>query len=384
LIFKDFAINGNRGSGTNGNSTSGDPRGSSTVWYLGINVTNMDNVYVDGVYFYNTSSYNFRCSNCGNLTITRSYFESVPLDETVLGHGQTDGVHIDGPANDIVIRDSYFHTGDDSVALNAPEGYCGPITRATITNSTFHGSISGARLYSAGAACRSGAIPTVDNVRISNYNGDALVAALVIGLGTPHPLNIPRSITDVEFTNSTVTTPSGIYVDDTIGTFVLDNIKLRGLTNGAMLNAIWTHSEISDLKIRNVSLIRTPSGNTPQAGIFDGTEYHGAAVIDDLDINGFKIEDEGGPYTMLIFLKLQLWLMAGQLGRLFRHHSCTLAPRTEAAIGQVVPENVFGGIQKRLVSDNVGGTTAIFSVQKAANNNRRSFPSPSLISGLIS
>ncbi len=256
-------------------------------------------VTVDGVYFYNTSSYNFRCSNCGYVTVTRSYFEAVPSNETVLGHGQTDGVHIDGPSNDIVISDSYFHTGDDSVALNAPEGYCGPITRATITNSTFHGSISGARLYSAGVTCRSGAIPTVDHVSISNYNGDALVAALVIGLGKPHPLNIPRSITDLKWTNSIVTTPSGVYVDDTIGTFMLDNIKLRGLTNGAMLNAIWTHSTISYLKVRNVSLIRTPTGNTPHAGVFDGTEYYGSAVINDLDIDGFKIEDEGGPYADL-------------------------------------------------------------------------------------
>ena len=53
------------------------------------------------------------------------------------------------------------------------------------------------------------------------------------------------------------------------------------------------------LKIRDVSLIRTPTGNTPEAGVFDGTEYGGSAVIDDLDINGFNIEDEGGPYANL-------------------------------------------------------------------------------------
>lgn len=300
IIFKDFVINGNRGNGTNGNSTTGDPRGSLTAWYMGINVANMNNVYVDGVYFYNTSAYNFRCSNCGHVTVTRSHFETVLPDVPIVVNqtaGQTDGVHISGPANDIVISDSYFHTGDDSVALNAPEGYCGPITRVTITNSTFHQSISGGRIYSAGDICRSGAVPTVDGVTLSNYSGDAIGEALAIGLGMPHPLNIPRSITNVMWANSIVTAASGIQVDDTVGTLMLDNVKLRGLTNGAMLDALWTHTTINYLKIIDVSLIRTPTGNTPEAGVFDGTEYYGSAVIDDLDINGFKIEDEGGDYA---------------------------------------------------------------------------------------
>jgi hypothetical protein len=183
------------------------------------------------------------------------------------------------------------------VALNAPEGYCGPITRVIIANSTFYGSISGGRLYSAGVICRSGAIPTVDDVTFSNYGGYALFEALTIGLGVQHALNIPRSITNFTWANSTVTASSGIYMDDTVGTIMLDNFKLRGLTNGAMLNATWTNSTISCMKVNNVSLIRIPTGNTPHAGVFDGTEYHGSAVIDDLDIDGFKVEDEGGNYA---------------------------------------------------------------------------------------
>jgi hypothetical protein len=67
-------------------------------------------------------------------------------------------------------------------------------------------------------------------------------------------------------------------MDDTVGTIMLDNFKLRGLTNGAMLNATWTNSTISCMKVNNVSLIRIPTGNTPHAGVFDGTEYHGSAV----------------------------------------------------------------------------------------------------------
>jgi hypothetical protein len=302
VVFKDFVINGNRGNGTDGNSTTGNPRGSLTAWYMGINVANMNNVYVDGVYFYNTSSFNFRCSNCGHVTVTRSHFEAVLPNESIIPNqtaGQTDGVHIDGPADDISISDSYFHTGDDSVALNAPEGYCGPITRVSVTNSTFHQSISGGRIYSAGAICPSGAVPTVDNVTFKNYSGDVRGEALVIGAGMPHPLNIPHSIDNVTWTDSIVIASSGIWVDDTIGTLVLDNVKLRDLTWGAMLDAMFTDTTIDHLQISNVSLVRTPTGNTPLAGVFDGTEYGGSAVINNLDINGFNIEDEGGPYPNL-------------------------------------------------------------------------------------
>jgi Glycosyl hydrolases family 28 len=301
IAFKDFVINGNRGDGTNGNSTTGDPRGSLTTWYMGINVANMNNVYVDGVYFYNTSAFNFRCSNCGHVTVTRSHFEAVlPNTPVIIGQtaGQTDGVHIDGPSNDILISDSYFHTGDDSVALNAPEGYCGPITRVTISNSTFHQSISGGRIYSAGNVCRSGAVPTVDRVTLTNYGGDARGEALVIGAGMPHALNIPHSITNVTWTNSVVTASTGIWMDDSIGTLTLDNVKLQSLTSGAVLDAMWNHIPIEQLKIRDVSLVRTPTGNTAEAGLFEGT-FNGSAVIDNLDINGFKIEDEGGPYANL-------------------------------------------------------------------------------------
>ena len=152
-------------------------------------------------------------------------------------------------------------------------------------------------MYSGGDICRSGAVPTVDSVTFSNYSGDAIVAGLVIGRGMPHALNIPQSVTNFKWESSIVTAPSGVYVDDTLGTIMLDNVKLRGLTNGAMLNAIWTNSTISYLKINNVSLIRTPTGHSPHAGVFDGTEYWGSAVINDLDINGFKIEDEGGYYA---------------------------------------------------------------------------------------
>ena len=49
----------------------------------------------------------------------------------------TDGQHFDGPANDITIQDCDFKTGDDSIALNAPEGYSGNISRVSVTGCTF-------------------------------------------------------------------------------------------------------------------------------------------------------------------------------------------------------------------------------------------------------
>ncbi len=89
----------------------------------------------------------------------------------------TDGLHFDGPANDITISGCDFTTGDDSIALNCPEGYSGNISRVTVTNCTFH-SLSLMRLYTTNGGPKF----SIDRVSVSNCSGTLSEAAFVIGL----------------------------------------------------------------------------------------------------------------------------------------------------------------------------------------------------------
>src|SRR5664279_5774067 len=131
VSLSNFTLNGNQGNGHNGNSTSGFHQGrTGVVWYCGINLMNLDNIVLDKVVVVNTPAYHVRLSNFGNVTASGCIFKS---------HGlSTDGLHFDGPANDITISDCDFTMGDDGIALNCPEGYTGSISRVTVTNCTFN------------------------------------------------------------------------------------------------------------------------------------------------------------------------------------------------------------------------------------------------------
>ncbi len=109
-----------------------------TAWYFGINLTNLDNIVIENVVVVKTSAFHIRLSNVGHVAVSGCVMESDGLS--------TDGLHFDGPANDITISNCDFKTGDDSIALNCPEGYSGNISRVAVTNCTFN-SLSLMRLY---------------------------------------------------------------------------------------------------------------------------------------------------------------------------------------------------------------------------------------------
>src|ERR1039457_3096760 len=99
---------------------------------------NLDNIVVENVAVVNSPSFHFRFSNVGNVKISGCVMRSTGLN--------TDGLHFDGPANDIEISNCDITTEDDGIALNCPEGYTGDISRVTVTNCTFQ-SLSMMRLY---------------------------------------------------------------------------------------------------------------------------------------------------------------------------------------------------------------------------------------------
>lgn len=209
VSLQNFTLNGNQGDGHNGDSTSGQPHGSQTTWVFGINLMNLDNVAIENVVVVNTPSYHIRLSNVGNAAVSGCVMHS--------RGNNTDGLHVDGPANDIVISHCDFQTSDDSIALNCPEGYTGNISRVSIDNCTFQ-SWSLMRLYTAGGI---GGQFRIDTVNVSNCTGTLTEFAFVIGLNGG---SLPNSVDGLTVSDCVLTAPSILGVSENFGSITLRKV----------------------------------------------------------------------------------------------------------------------------------------------------------------
>lgn len=210
VSLTNFTLNGNQGNGLNGNSTTGTRQGvTGRSWYCGINLMNLNNITIENVVVVNTPAYHVRLSNVGFVNVSGSVFSSAG--------GNTDGLHFDGPANDIVISGCDFRTGDDSIALNCPEGYTGDISRVTVENCKFD-SLSLMRLYTTGGGPRF----MIDSVSVSNCSGQLQVPAFLIGLAPGSRLN---SIDKVVISDCRIAAPAILGVAENFGSIMLRNVN---------------------------------------------------------------------------------------------------------------------------------------------------------------
>lgn len=211
VSLSNFTVNGNQGDGHNGDSTSGVRQGIFTkVWYCGINLMNLNNIKIDNVVVVNTPAFHIRFSNVGNVVVSGCVFKS---------HGlSTDGLHFNGPANDIAISNCDFTCGDDSVALNCPEGYSGDISAVTVDNCTFN-SYSLMRLYTVGLNKFN-----IDSVSVSHCTGKLTEAAFLIGMfGGSNP----NSVDHLSISDCSLTAPTVLGLAENFGSIALKNVILR-------------------------------------------------------------------------------------------------------------------------------------------------------------
>jgi hypothetical protein len=215
VSLSNFTLNGNQGDGHDGNSTSGMRLGSAAAWFCGINLMNLDNITIQNVVVVNTPSFHFRLSNVGNVAVDGCVMKSFGIS--------TDGLHFDGPSNDITITNCNFTTGDDAIALNCPEGYTGDITRVSVSNCTFN-SLSLMRIYTTiGDSLKFYA----RDITVSNCNGTFSEAAFVIGLANQsNPDSIYLSVTDCSLTALTA-----FAMAENFGDIVLTRVTLIPVTN---------------------------------------------------------------------------------------------------------------------------------------------------------
>jgi hypothetical protein len=286
VSLSNFTVNGNQGNGFDGNSTSGSRLGSKLAYYCGINLMNLNNISIEKVVLVRISAYHIRLSNVGNARVSGCVMES---------HGVgTDGVHIDGPANDIVISQCAFKTGDDSVALNCPEGYSGNISRVEVRDCTFN-SWSLMRLYT---TTGSPAKFSIDTVTVSNCNGTLAEAAFLIGLADG---SSPNSIASLTISDCSLAAPTVLGIAENFGTIALRNVTFFPSPS----NVVWVAPQSnhicgflrpsplygwvpyvgSSLSFENCQIYRSP-------GIeIAGLILENDSTIDNLTFSGFGVLD---------------------------------------------------------------------------------------------
>lgn len=222
VTLANFVMNGNAGNGSDGDSTTGSIQGITStqpnLWYFAINLMNLDHITVTNVAVVNSPAYHFRFSNCGYVTVTGCVMQSYGPS--------TDGLHFDGPANNITIADCQFTTADDAIALNCPEGYSGNIENVIVTNCMFS-SWSLMRMetiQSSGAWNRS----LIRNVQVTGCKGQLEIAAFLLGAGADA---LPESISGVTISNCTLIAPAVLEIGANFGTVGLDNVSFTPAGN---------------------------------------------------------------------------------------------------------------------------------------------------------
>ncbi len=347
VSLSNFTLNGNRGNGHIGNATTGDPRGSNSAWYIGINLMNLNNIHVENVVVVNTAAYHFRFSNVGNVTISGCAMQSHGLN--------TDGLHFDGPAEDISITNCDFTTEDDAIALNCPEGYSGNISRVTASNCKFNSSSLMRLLTITGPG---NPRFNIESVTVTNCTGILYTAAFLIGSAVGAN---PNSVTGLTVSDCTLTTPAILEVGANFGNIVLNKVTIiasgRFQSPGyAFLRTSKFFAEATyvgaSLSLQNC-IVQRNANHSVSAAIL---EY--GSVISALELNGYGIQNAGN-YDEAVDL---ITISAGSIGQLILNSvnstdiSAPVSPGGFSSIGSVCGSGVLATGWKfpdNIMADNV-------------------------------
>ena len=264
--------------------------------HISMMLSSCSNVIVENLNFPNAPAlfdFMLTITNADRIKVRGCTFISV-------GTGR-DGIHIDGLCEDITISDCYFATGDDAIALNAPEGYGGDISRVTVTNCIFDGSLTVMRAYTSIDAAH---MPTnnthkIRNVVVSNCVGHTNVQCFNIGITNGLTATLtPDQLQDFSVSNCTLSSPIGLAMLLTpIGSITFSNVRFIPTSTAAV---IWAWLPIGDLVLDGVTVLRNPDGNAAPVAFVSTI---GGATIDRLSLlNCRVVDEEGSSYTAVASL----------------------------------------------------------------------------------
>jgi len=267
VTIKNLRVSGNRGDGKTGNCTGGDPRvpvNAQSVFATGINLMDLNRVTLRDVMVDDCATYNVKMSNVHFVDVDNFYASRSKGDRPL----NTDGLHFSGPCSEIRISNSVFECGDDPIALNAPEGRVGTISRVLVANCSMRNCLSMMRVY---AALTPALSCTVDAVKIVNCIGDCYLMGFNLGYGIGVPGNYPgatHAISSFMAENITILTPLLAQITNNVGYLELSGID-------------WT---------------------LPRGGGGYGIRIGGASVVDTIRLNGFRVTPvAGGPALQGLF-----------------------------------------------------------------------------------
>ena len=290
VSLRNFTVNGNQGNGHDGDSTTGLRQGSNVAWYCGINLMSLNNITIENVVVVNTPAYHVRLSNVGNVAVSGCVLKSRGLS--------TDGLHFDGPANDITISNCEFATGDDSIALNCPEGYSGDISRVAVSNCTFD-SLSLMRLYTVNWGTNKF---NIDSVSVSNCNGKLTEAAFLIGLAGG---SNPNSVASLTVSDCSLSAPTLLGIAENFGNIALKNVNLNPWQSDVVWVATESNRVLAFLRpsplYGNISFVGSNlSFENCQIGRYGNLSVAAVVLENDSTIgnvtfNGFAMQEAGSP-----------------------------------------------------------------------------------------
>jgi hypothetical protein len=280
VIIRDLVLNPN----SQGNSG----------FCSGLDFANLNNIYIDNMLIFNNSHFAIRFDNVGNVVIHATkifpYAPGVVLSLSTPAF--SDGLHFDGPANDIQIDDYQYHGSDDGIALNAREGYCGPISRVQVTNYEVINANDVIRAYNNSVVCANGLSPLIDQIGLTNVHGDVYKGLGYLGdnIGT-HTLTLNPAITNFTWTNSHVYSPQGFLVYDNLGEIHFD-VDWELTASGAFPNWILfgeNQIHVQTLDMGHSTQILT-AANHNFAPITSNADGSACGLIDTLQVNGYSVK----------------------------------------------------------------------------------------------
>jgi hypothetical protein len=279
VILRDFTLNGN-GAGNNGDGA-------------GALIVNTAGILVDHVNFLQACYFALTISNSSGILVRGCSFTS-----TATLH---DGIHLDGPVEDVLIAHCVFSTGDDAIAVNCPEGYGGDISRVAVVNCIFDNSLTAMRIYTSlqPAAMPSNNLHKARQIVVSNCTGRTQVCAFSLGINGPdgnQSLTNVNQIEDLLIENCDISSDTSakglgwILVSDAVGLIQARGCVMRAPLGSAPFVMFNGASQVGHVVLSDITILRNPDGYSTPA-LFDNTN---AISVGKLTLNGARVTDEAG------------------------------------------------------------------------------------------
>ncbi len=291
IVLRDFAVFGNGqrcATGSRAGTTPPDQpvRGAPQHAVFGVALTGCQNVLLDHLRFVNAACYAVVIANANDIIVRACSFESSGLYQ--------DGVHIDGPAERVVISSCSFATGDDAIALNAPEGFGGDIEDVHISDCISKGSYTMMRVYT--SVQRLGTVYRVRRVLVSGCTGSTFNGSFNLGIEGNKADPAPDQIEDIQISGCSFSAPGFANLLTPMGLLTVRDCVCRSPIRPTP--EIIVQAPARQVVLDGFTILRTPQGNANASFL----EIAPPGSVGRLVLRGLRVVDEDGPYPPLPYV----------------------------------------------------------------------------------